>query len=120
MNATWIRDTGLVFALISLFFASQGSKVGLVSAVALILVTLLCPSLLRPLAWLWFIIAGALGTVMPRVFFGLIFFIVVTPMGLVRRLCKSDVRDFSRDTTHTTSFIPMGGLVVAADMVHPY
>ncbi len=120
MNTTWVRDTGLVFALISLFFAFRGSRIGLIAAVVLIVVTMLFPSLLRPFAWLWFVTAKALGSVMQRVCFGLIFFLIVTPVGFLRRVLKGDARDLSRNAARATSFVPLKGLMTPEDMVHPY
>ena len=120
MNDAWVRDTGLVFVLISLVFAFLGSDVALVIAAVLILVTMLFPSLLWPLAWLWFVIAKVISNVMQRVFFGLIFFVVVTPVALLRRVLKGDTRALLRDKAHDTSFIPLNGLVAPEDMEHPY
>ncbi len=120
MDNKWIRDTGLVFVFVSLLFALLGSRTALVIAIVLIVVTMLFPSLLRPLAWFWSIVAKVLGNVMQRVFFGLVFFIVVTPIGLLRRVFKGDARDLSWDKAHDTSLVPMNGLVTAQDIVHPY
>jgi len=120
MSEKWVRDTGLVFTLVALVFAFRGSKVALIVAAVLTLITMLFPVLLRPLAWLWFTIATVVSNVMQRVFLGLIFCIVVTPVALLRRMLKGDARDLSRDEIHDTSLVPMQGLVTAQDMVRPY
>jgi hypothetical protein len=50
----------------------------------------LAPSLLRPIEWVWMKLANALGWVMTRVVLGVIFLLVFTPAGLVRRVLGKD------------------------------
>ena len=48
------------------------------------------PAVLGPLAKLWFGLSAILGTVMSKLLLSLVFFLVVTPMGVLRRLVESD------------------------------
>ena len=57
---------------------------------AILLVSLLWPSLLHPLAWLGRKLADILGRAIGLVALGLLFFLVITPFGLGRRLFVRD------------------------------
>jgi hypothetical protein len=62
---------------------------GALGAVLLLLAGL-APLWLRPIEWAWMKLANALGWVMTRVVLGLIFLLVFTPAGLIRRLLGKD------------------------------
>lgn len=80
----------LVILIISLWF-----KIDLyVFAVITLLVSLLFPKLYTPFTWLWFGLAEILERVMSKVLLFLIFFLVITPVGLIRRM-------FGKDNLHT-------------------
>jgi hypothetical protein len=57
---------------------------------ALLLLAGLAPVWLRPIEWAWMKLANALGWVMTRVVLGVIFLLVFTPAGLIRRLLGKD------------------------------
>lgn len=120
MSEKWIRDTGLMFILVSLVVVYRGSESALFVAGLLTIIILFAPSLLRPLAWVWLKIAEGLGFVMQRIFFGLVFFVVVTPIGLLRRAVMGDARDCARDISRSTAFVPGVGVVVREYMEKPY
>ena len=44
------------------------------------------PFTLKPIYWVWMIIATILGWVMTRVILSILFYIIVTPIGLIARL----------------------------------
>lgn len=85
------RDTGLAFTLIILLVVHFGHRVQLVPlALILVVITMVWPSALRPLAVFWFGLSKVLGAVSTRVVFSLLFFAVVTPVGLLRRALGAD------------------------------
>ena len=86
----------------------------------MVLILLVSPKLLAPLAWLWKKVAEGLGYVMQRVFFGIVFYIVVTPIGILRRLVAGDTRDQKRDTSRTSAFVPGTGRVTRESLARPY
>ena len=55
------------------------------------------PASLRPLHGAWMKLAEALGFVNNRIVLGILFFAVVTPIGLVRRLFAKDAMDRAFD-----------------------
>jgi len=120
MTEKWIRDTGLAAVLVSLVFAYRGSNAALAVAGVCALLLLFFPSALRPLAWVWLKITEGLGYVMPPVFFGLVFFAVVTPAGVLRRMLRGDARDIARDTKRGTAFVAGSGLFAPRSLENPY
>ncbi len=85
------KDTGLAMILICLLFVWIGHKYTLLPlAVLILLVTMVWPALLKPVAKLWFGFSHILGTVMSKVILSLVFFLVLTPMGVLRRIVGKD------------------------------
>ena len=69
--------------------------------IVLTLATLLSPWLARMVAWGWTSLAKVLGMVVSRVLLGLMFFLVVTPMALFRRITGRDTLQLRPPTTGT-------------------
>ncbi len=120
MTEKWIRDTGLVLVLVSFVFAYRGSNASLLVAGACTLILLFFPSAFRPLAWVWLKITEWLGYVMQPVFFGIVFFAVVTPIGVLRRIMRADERDLARDTKRGTAFVAGSGPFAPQSLEKPY
>jgi hypothetical protein len=85
------RDTGLALVLL-LLLAHAGSKrdVFATAALVVLVVAMALPLVFRPLSVIWFGLSHLLGAVMSRVLLTLVFFVVVTPIALVRRLLGHD------------------------------
>lgn len=77
----------LVSTLLAIFF-KQSSFV--IAALFLTLITLLVPIIFNPFAALWFWLSRILSSFGSRVLLTIVFFIVITPIGLIRRLLKRD------------------------------
>ncbi|MDQ7831057.1 MAG: SxtJ family membrane protein [Desulfovibrionaceae bacterium] len=85
------RDTGMAMVLICLLFAWIGGyKAMLPAAILVLLVNMICPGVYKPLARVWFGLSHVLGTVMSKVILSLAFFLVLTPMGLLRKALGKD------------------------------
>lgn len=83
-------EFGLVASL-AVLVVSIHYKVNLnVVVVVTLLASLLMPKLYAPFAWLWFWMGKALGIVMSKVVLSLIFFLIVTPVGMMRRALGKD------------------------------
>ncbi len=85
------RDTGMAMVLICLLFAQFGKMPKLVPlAMLILLINMIQPSVFKPLAKLWFGLSHALGTIMSKVLLSVVFFLVLTPMGLLRKMTGKD------------------------------
>jgi polyferredoxin len=85
------RDTGLALTLLCLIIVQFGHAYRLVPlAMVFLVITMVWPKAFQPLAGLWFGLAHVLGTVMSTVILTVLFFVLVTPIGLVRRVFGAD------------------------------
>ena len=85
------RDTGLVIVLILLIGARFWGKSELIlPALGVLLLTMTFPVVFRPLAWLWFGLSRVLAEVVSRILLTLLFGVVVTPVGVIRRMFGAD------------------------------
>ena len=116
------KDTGMAMVLICLLLGYWGKfpKFLPVSLVLLIL-TMAWPNAFRPLAVLWFGLSHLLSRVMSRVILTLVFFIVVTPIGVIRRLCGADAMQLKKWKQGRGSvFVVREGVIQGKDMANPY
>lgn len=79
----------LVFGLL-LLAALHKHPAWLPIAIGLTLATLLSPWLARMVAWGWVSLSQAIGFVVSRVLLGIVFFLVLTPIALLRRALGRD------------------------------
>ena len=85
------RDSGLALVLISLILAwVTSTQFFLPLGIGLLVVTMTAPGLLRPFAKFWFGLSHALGTVVSRILLTVLFYAMVTPVGIIRRLLGKD------------------------------
>jgi len=85
------RDTGMAMTLICLLVAQFGHKPKLVPlAMLILLIDMIQPAVFKPLAKLWFGLSHVLGTVMSKLLLSVVFFVVLTPMGLLRKFTGKD------------------------------
>ena len=84
-------DTGMAITLILLlvFIANHNKKV-ILPAIIVLVITMSIPFALKYCATIWFIATHLIGTVMSKIILTLIFFTIVTPVGLFRRLLGFD------------------------------
>ena len=92
------RSFGLVFFIVFIFIAlypllnSQEIRLwALIISVVFLILGLLKSKLLIPLNKLWFRFGIFLGKIISPIIMGFIFFLVVTPIGLIMRLLGKDV-----------------------------
>ncbi|PCI29362.1 MAG: hypothetical protein COB67_04205 [SAR324 cluster bacterium] len=68
----------------------KGDPLAIPLAILFLLITMTFPIILKPFALCWFGISHIMGTVVSNIFLSLIFFLIVTPMGLIRRIGGAD------------------------------
>ena len=85
------KDTGMAMVLL-LLILGHFLKLPLLytAAIPVLVIAMVCPVVFKPLAFLWFGLAMLLGFIMSRIILSLIFFILVFPTGLIRRLMGKD------------------------------
>ena len=97
-NVRQLRQFGLlvggIFGLLGfwpLVWRHQSPRAWAVAlAVALVVPALVAPRILRPAHRAWMKLADVLAWINTRILLGLVFFVVITPIGSVMRLLKHD------------------------------
>lgn len=85
------KDSGLALTLIALYLVYRFNSVRLLLLPGiLLLLCMMIPGIFRPFARLWFGLSAVMGSIASRVVLTVVFFTVVTPVGLIRRLSGGD------------------------------
>ena len=91
VNKSQARDTGLAIILILLIIEYIKRPGWLVlSAMVVLVLTMTYPAVFKPMGRIWFTFSHFLGTIVSKIILSLVYFIIVTPMGLVRRAMGAD------------------------------
>jgi len=85
------KDAGLALVLICLL-CYQAWKLPflMLLAILFLLVAMTYPPIFKPFAKLWFGLSTALGTVVSKIILTLLFFLLVFPVGLLRKVMGKD------------------------------
>jgi hypothetical protein len=92
-----------------------------VAAFVLILITIILPIIFYPFAIVWFGLSELLSIVSPAIILTIIFFLIVTPVGLVRRLLGKDsmrLKQFKKDKRSV--MIDRNHLYTESDLLHTF
>ena len=90
-------------------------------AIIFLLVAMTHPPLFKPFAQFWFALSTALGTVASKIILALLFFLLVFPVGLLRRLLGKDALQVKRwKKGHDSVFHTRNHRFAAKDMETPY
>ncbi|MBI2120769.1 MAG: hypothetical protein HYT94_04065 [Parcubacteria group bacterium] len=121
MTDKWIKDTGLVFALVFLVlgYVKESQDLLVVSGV-LLFISIFIPQAIYPVALLWQKIAELLGLIVPKIFFGIVFFAIILPIGFLRRFLKGDMLFILKWREAETVFKERNHLFVKQDVEQPY
>ena len=85
------RDTGMAMVLLLLIlYVSLKWKGLLFGAMALHVLNMTWPRLFAPIAVVWLGLSDLLGTIVSKVLLSIVFFAVVTPIAIMRRLAGKD------------------------------
>ena len=116
------RDTGMAMVLLFLLAAASRKREGyLFVAIALHVVNMTVPKVYRPVAVLWLGLSDLLGSVVSRILLSIVFFAVVTPIGLFRRLMGRDslkLRAFK--ASKESAMVERNHTFVGRDIETPY
>lgn len=120
MGRKWTHDTGLLLALLFLYLAYRGFAWAMLLSALVLLALLFAPSVLTPIGYVWFTFAEMLARLMNVVFFALVFYLVVTPIGILRRLIGGDERCLSLRPDRESAFIHRSGWITPPQLEKPY
>lgn len=85
------RDTGMAMVLLSLLFSYFfTSKISLLVAIVLLILNMTVPMVFGPLAKIWIGLSVIIGNIVSRILLSIIYFLLVTPVGLIRKLFGDD------------------------------
>ena len=116
------KDTGMAMVLICLLVAVFGRQPRFAwIAVILLVLDMIWPQAYMPLAKVWFGLSHALGSIMSKLIFGLVFVIMVVPLGVIRRLLGKDPLQMKEWKRGRTSVLKVRDHEFAPDDIsHPY
>ncbi len=94
------RDTGMAMVLLCLLLGFLLDADWMFTlAIPVLVLTMIAPRAYHPIAVVWLGLSHLVGTVVSRILLTMVFFVVVLPVGLVRRMLKKDslqLREFGR------------------------
>jgi hypothetical protein len=115
-------DTGLAILLILLVVTFVTNELFYTKLMLpVLLITMISPKLLYPFAVVWLSLSKILGTLFSKIILTFIFFIMVVPIGFIRRILGKDnlkLREFKKDKTSV--FINRDYLFTAKDLEKPF
>jgi hypothetical protein len=104
-----IRKFGITIGLFLIILAGvlfwrgrNAFEIPLVLGIALCVLGLTIPIVLKPIYWIWMIFAIILGWIMTRVILSLLFYVVITPIGLFSRMSGNRFLDLNWDKSKDT------------------
>ena len=115
------KDTVMALVLICLIlFLFSPQRIWVVAALIFLLVGMVCPKVYRPAAFIWFKFSHFLGGIASTGILTVIFFVVLTPMGLLRKLTGADPLKLKKWKTSESAFKEREINFSAADLKKPY
>ena len=122
IGAEKCKDSGLALVLICLLWHQVWkTDILILAAVIILLITMTYPLIFKPFAIIWFWLSTALGTIVSKVILTILFFIVVLPIGLLRRaLGKDSLRLKSWRKGNESVFRIKEHQYISKDLEHPF
>ena len=122
MTIDQAKDTGLAIMLILLLFVYIGGYNYLILPIIFVLLLIMIwPAIFKPLARLWFGLSHLLGNIISKILLSIIFYIVVTPIGLFRKLLGADsMRVGKWKQSNESVFLERNHTYSTIDLKKPY
>ena len=116
------KDSGLALVLICLIcYQVWKTPILVLLAIIFLIVAMTYPLIFQPFARFWFALSTALGTVVSKVILSVLYFVLVLPVGLVRRaLGKDAMRIKCWKKGNESVFRVREHRFEAKDLEHPY
>jgi hypothetical protein len=116
------KDTGMAMTLLALIAGLiTGHRYFIILAVVLLVLTMTAPAIFRPVAIIWLGFSTLLGLIVSKILLSLIFFLVITPLGILKRICGSEplqLKKWKKDASSV--FTERNHLYEPDDIRHPY
>jgi len=116
------KDSGLALVLICLIcYQVWKLQIFILLAIIFLVIAMTYPLIFQPFARFWFALSTALGTVVSKIILSMLFFVIVMPIGLLRRLLGKDAMKIKSWKKGSESvFRKREHRYAAKDMEHPY
>lgn len=97
-----LKDFGTIVAIVFMILGMHfKTNVFFIVAIVIALFTLIFPSIFYPFTFLWFRFSKIMGKINSQIILAVIFFLVVAPVGVFRRILGKDklrLKDFKKRT----------------------
>jgi hypothetical protein len=116
------KEFGILIVLVTSVLALYSGKNNLLVVVSILaLLTLLCPVIFYPFAVIWFGFSKWMGKISTGILLGVVFFIIVIPVGLIRKMMQLDalkIKQFKKTTG--TVMINREHIYEGSDLLHTF
>lgn len=111
----------MIFILLLVMLIGKHEDVLLLPTLGVTLLLMIKPTLFQPFAALWLGFSEVMGGVMSKIILSLVFFLVVTPIALIRGVKGADAMQFKKFKQGTDSvFRVREGKLTPADLEHMF
>lgn len=117
------KDSGLALVLILLLISyfSENFRIAGTISIPVLILTMTFPVVFKLFAVFWLSLSGILGNIMSKVLMTIIFILIVTPIGLIRRMSGKDPMQKKKWKKESASvFTKREHVYSADDMNKPY
>lgn len=116
------KDTGMAMVLILLICGFIFDNLLYFKiAIPILIVNMTIPMIYKPVAFIWLKFSHLLGTFVSKILLSIIFFLVVTPIGLIRRMLGFDSLKLKRfKQSSTTAFEHRNYNFTKSDIEKPF
>lgn len=115
------KDTGMACILICLIgFLLGGQQAWIIAALFFLLLNMIRPQLYAPLAVIWFGLSHKLGGFVSTILLTVLFYIVVTPIALIRKVTGADAMRQKQWRQTDSAFTVRNHSFSASDLEKPY
>jgi multisubunit Na+/H+ antiporter MnhG subunit len=116
------KDSGMALVLICLLIVFFGEKnIFVPLSIIFLIINMVVPTAFRRFAKIWLGISDLLGTIVSKIILTIIFYLLVTPVGVLRRLMGKDslqIKEWKKDTS--SAFAVREHLYNADEIEKPY
>jgi hypothetical protein len=114
------KEFGMLAVLVTAFFAFYFKKNNLAPVIFILsLLTLVFPLIFYPFAFIWFGFSKIMGKLSTGILLGIVFFIIVIPVGLIRKMMRLDglkIKQFKKTTD--TVMVNREHIYADSDLLH--